>query len=313
MRHPRSSVLALALLLGSVALPARAAEIPFDRYWHDGKAELDGYRLKVSRYGQERAGHAVMVYVTEPFSEARRVKVEDPARDPGDAFDGFKLNLVRDFQTGIYDYNTMVSVFVRSRDLSPVKVSFSSAEWCGHVYEEMRVDPAGILQQVSSYFEDESRTETLGRPADGLMEDQLYIWVRGLRGDPLRPGESRTVPFLPGAFPRRLSHQRAVWSTARVERATRPVTIEVPAGRFSTQAYRVKVAGGREGRFDVEQDYPHRIVRWQWRAPGPGGSTAGARLVDGGELTGSARLVYWRLHDNGDESYLKLLGLPVPN
>lgn len=312
MPRPSIPAIALAASLGFALLPARASDAPFDTYWHDGKAELDGYRLKVSRYGQERAGHAVMVYVTEPFSERMRVKVEDPARDPGDAFDALKLNLVRDFQTGIYDYNTMVSVFVRSRDLTPVKVSFSSAEWCGHVYEEMRVDPTRIRQQVSSYFEGESRTETLGRPAGGLLEDEIYIWVRGLRGEPLHPGESRSVPFLPGSFQRRLAHQRAAWVTARVERAARSEPIEVPAGRFTTQVYRVKVADGREGRFHVEQEYPHRIVRWQWRTPAPAGSPTRWRELDGGELTGSVRLVYWRLHDNGHESYLESLGLAAP-
>ena len=30
----------------------------FDATWHDSKAELDGYRLTVSRYGQERQGTA---------------------------------------------------------------------------------------------------------------------------------------------------------------------------------------------------------------------------------------------------------------
>jgi hypothetical protein len=37
---------------------------------------------------------------------------------------------------------------------------------------------------------------------------------------------------------------------------------------------------------------------------------------DSGELLGAARLPYWQLHGNGDERYLKRLGLapgaPVP-
>ena len=119
----------LAALLA--AAPAdRAADPDFGRYWHDGRAELDGYRLTLTRYGQTRRGQCVMIYVTEPFSESLRVKVEDPSARPSDTFDALKLNLVRDFQTGIYDYNTMVSVFVRSADFSPAKITFTSAEWC---------------------------------------------------------------------------------------------------------------------------------------------------------------------------------------
>ena len=45
-----------------------------------------------------------------------------------------KLNSVRDFQTGIYHYNVMTSVFARVAAGWPIaKVSFSSQEWCGHV------------------------------------------------------------------------------------------------------------------------------------------------------------------------------------
>ena len=69
-----------------------------------------------------------MIFVTEPFSDSKRVKVDDPRRDPPDTFEVLKLNLVRDFQTGIYDYNTMTSVIVRSDDFEPVKVTFSSDE-----------------------------------------------------------------------------------------------------------------------------------------------------------------------------------------
>ncbi len=120
------------------------AATDFETYWHDGKAELNGYRLTVSRYGQPRTGRAVAIYVTEPFSKSKRVKVDDPTKNPGGVEDVLKLNLVRDFQTGIYDYNTMVSVFVRSADFSPVKTSFSSAEWCGHVFEEQTFHPGRI-------------------------------------------------------------------------------------------------------------------------------------------------------------------------
>src|SRR5688572_26609928 len=126
----------LASLLGITLVVCgtlRAHADQFDSHWHDGKAELDGYRLTVSRYGQERTGTAVMIFVTEPFSTSKHVKVDNPRANPADTFDALKLNLVRDFQTGIYDYNTMVSVFVRSDTFAPVKVSFSSAEWCGHV------------------------------------------------------------------------------------------------------------------------------------------------------------------------------------
>ncbi len=325
LRHAAAGLL-LALVLGAPPVPpasvATEPDSAFGAYWHDGKAELDGYRYTLTRYGQKRRGQAVAVYVTEPFSRAKNVKVDNPARNPGDTFDVLKLNLVRDFQTGIYDYNTMTSLFVRSDTFDPVKVSFSSTEWCGNVYEELRLTPALVDQKLSSYFEDESAVRSVPRPKGGLLEEELFVRLRGLNGDYLRAGESRTVPFLPSAFRRRLTHQPLLWTSARIERLAATPSVVVPAGRFSARVYSVAIANGSEGLFFIETAYPHRIVRWDWKsaAASPssragGNASPGARSGlsadsnDSGELAGSDRLEYWKLHNVGDERYLARLGL----
>lgn len=305
---PLSALCFGVLAVAAVTSTGRGAEPDFSSFWHDGRAELDGYLWSVSRYGQRRSGECVMIYVTEPFSESKRVKVDDAARDPADTFDALKLNLIRDFQTGIYDYNTMTSVFCRSEDFAAVKISFSSAEWCGHVYEELRLDPRRGSGQLFSYFQGESSNITLdGKPA-GISEDNLFILLRGLRGDYLRPGQTRSVPFLPGAFHRRLTHSPIRWRSAEIERLAELQTVEVPAGEFLTIVYVVRTDDGREGRFFIEDDYPHRIVRWTWEA-GSSESRRGREASETGQLTGTARLKYWQLNDNGDERYLDRLGL----
>ena len=307
---PRALLVALALIALVLATPASSAVAPgvnpeFGSHWHDGRAELDGYRLLVQRYGEPRTGQAVMVFVTEPFRASTRVKADDPSRGSADVFDALKLNFVRDFQTGIYDYNTMVSLFVRSDTFEPVKLTFSSAEWCGHVYEELLVDSNQLQQRVFSYFEGESTSGTLPRPAGGMIEEELLVRLRGLRGDYLRPGEKRLVPFFIGSFYRRMAHLPATWTRAEIERLTSPVRVEVPAGSFATTVYVVHVAGGRHGRFHIETAYPHRIVKWAWSAPG--GPAIGG--TDAGELTGTQRLAYWQLNHNGGERWLRQLGL----
>jgi hypothetical protein len=285
-------------LLSAVAwlVPVGLCAQNFSAHWHDGRAELDGYHLTVSRYGQDREGRAVMIYVTEPFSASKLVKVEDYKKNPGDTFDVLKLNLVRDFQTGIYDYNTMVSVFSRSSNFEPVKITFTSAEWCGNVYAELIFDQKQVEVETRSYFEDESGNRALPRPPDLVSEDNLYILLRGLRGDYLQPGESKTVDFLPGVYFRRMSHEKLEITKAQLSRRKNTERVEVPAGQFEVILYDVSCEG-RSGVFYIESAYPHRIVRWEL-------------LLDvRGELTGSARLKYWELNREGGEKYLKELGL----
>jgi len=293
-----------------VASAAAGDSDSFGAYWHDGKAELDGYRLRVTRYGQVRSGHAVMVYVTEPFLRSKLIKADQPSKNKGDVFDVLKLNLIRDFQTGIYDYNTMASVFVRSEDFEPVKITFSSAEWCGHVYEELRFESDRIANRFHSYFEGESSSGSIKQSSGGITQEGLFIVLRGLRGPYLLPGQNRSVVFLPSSLYRRLTHRPLAWSRAQIQRLADHQTVTVPAGSFEAIVYIVVVADGREGRFYIDRDYPHRVVRWTWKTTLEGQNGSRASETDElGELTGTARLAYWELHDNGHERYLDLLGL----
>jgi hypothetical protein len=285
------------VIFAAISAHIFAAEPDFSAHWHDGKAELNGYRATISRYGQERNGQIVAIYVTEPFSKTKFVKVDNHTKNPDDVMDVLKLNLVRDFQTGIYDYNTMVSVFVRTSDFSPVKMSFVSTEWCGNVYEELLFFPNKITGHYYSYFEDESGPRNLDFPKDGIVGEQFLILIRGLRGEFLKAGGKKSVPFLPGLYAGRLAHKPPAWTTAEIGRRTETETVEVPAGKFETMVYAIKLGDGRGGAFYVEKNYPHRIVKW---SVFPDVSV---------ELTGSARFEYWKLNKNGDESYLKELGL----
>lgn len=304
------TILAVVCLAAALAGAVPAAADSFDAHWQDGKAELNGYRYSVTRYGQRREGTAVLIYVTEPMSESRRVKVDDPKKNPRDTFEALKVNVVREFSTGIYDYHTLASVFTRTRDFSPVKITFSAAEWCGHVFEEMIFHRHHIADRYLSYFEGESDLKRLTTKENALTEEELLVRLRGLRGEWIRPGERRKVPFLPSSFYRRLTHRPLVWSEAVIERARASGSVRVPAGRFEAGLVTVRTEH-RVGRFWIETAYPHRIVRWEWTAVGssPKRGRSPAEALDRGELTGSARLAYWTLNGPGGERYRRELGL----
>jgi hypothetical protein len=274
----------------------------FWAHWGDGRAELNGYRLSQPRYGATRQGTAILIYVTEDFSDALRVKA-DPGRHPkSDVYPVLKLNDVRDFQTGIYDYNVMTSVFARVAPGWPLaKISFSSQEWCGQVWRQL-VPRSGRLQGVlHSYFDGEAdANDELWIPPDGVYADLLPILLRGWGGAYLEPGESRSVPYLPSLLAARLAHRPLAWGRATIRRGAETRTQAVPAGTFEVVVWTVSEDGGATTTFMFESRAPFRLVR---------------RFDDAGEealLLGSARLPYWELNRPGSEKQLRILGLSPP-
>ena len=262
---------------------------------------MNSYRLVQPRYGAKRDGTAVLIYVTEDFSDSARVKA-DPGKHPAsDVYPVLKLNAVRDFQTGIYDYNVMTSTFARVAAGWPIaKVSFSSQEWCGHVYHHL-IPRAGKVGGIfHSYFDGEADgTDDLALPADGVMEDAVPILVRGWLGEWVARGASRTVPFLPSLLRSRLDHRRLAWGQATITRAASTSRVTVPAGPFEVDTWTVAEPGGRSVTYLVESAVPFRLVRWT------------ASDGEEGSLLGSARMAYWKMNGPGGEKYLKDMGLPA--
>lgn len=302
--------------------PAPEYDGDFKSLWTDGNAELAGYRLVFPRYGELRAGTAVTVFVTEPFAEGDRVKHEGAERPPESVFPVMKLNLMQDFVTGVYDYNTMATVFVALEPMAgrlaghPTKVSYSSQEWCGQVYAQALFDRESVRHAVHSYFDGEADLqETIGYPEDGLAEDALLLWARGMAAPFLEPGESRDVALLRSLELCRLSHVALEWERARLTRSPGSAEITVPAGTFTVEEHTVTIAAGaaravwppaastralpgRTWIFRVEKDAPHRLIMWE--------RSDGLRA----ELTGVGRMPYWKLNAESFRSKRRELGLP---
>jgi hypothetical protein len=287
----------VAIMLLALAGPVGAQD--FWAHWGDGQAEVNGYRLTQPRYGAARSGTAVLVFVTETFSDRLRVKA-DPGRHAADElFPVMKLNAVRDFQTGVYDYNVMTSTFLRVKAGWPVvKVSFSSQEWCGQVWHQLIPRGDRIEGVFHSYFDGEADgQETLEMPEGGVFEDALPVLLRGWKGELVKAGESRAVPFLPSLLHARLDHTPLAWTTARITRSEGTEAISVPAGSFEVTSYVVDVEGGRRLTFEIEAAAPWRLIR----QTGPDGEELA--------LAGSKRLAYWKLNAPGGEKHLREIGL----
>ena len=283
----------------ALALAAPASAHDFWKHWGDGRAELNGYRLTQPRYGVNRQGSAVLVFVTEDFSDSLRVKA-DPGKHPAtDVYPVMKLNFIRSFQTGIYDYNTMTSVFARVAAAWPVaKVSFSSQEWCGHVWHQIVPGAGGVSGIFHSYFDGEADgKDALPLPEGGVFEDALPILLRGWNGEYLKAGESRTVPFLGSLYASRLAHKPLAWRRATISRAAAASEVKVPAGTFAAVLYTVAEEGGAKATYAFEAAPPFRLLRRS--------SDAGDDAV----LLGSSRQPYWQQNGPDGEKFLKELGL----
>jgi len=293
----------------------------FWKLWGDGHAELAGYDLSYSRYGELRRGTAVTIFVSETFANNPRVKHEDPGRGESETVPVMKLNLMQDFPTGIYDYNLMTSAFVALAAANglpagrPTKVAFSSQDWCGQVYSQLLFDSGVTRFESHSYFDGEANQErALDAPENGVAEDALLLWARGMTAPLLEPGQRREVKLLRSLELSRLGHLPPAWENATLSRSDRIRTIVVPAGEFEVDELGVAVSSSSTNRsyppthprielpsrtwtFYVEHAPPYRVIKWER----DDGTSA--------ELLASSRLQYWALHGPGFETELKKLGL----
>jgi len=262
----------------------------FKTHWNDGKAELSSYNLKQARYGEIYDGEAVMIFVTEPFSKSKQVKLDD-YRNEKDKVDVLKLNAVRKFDTGIYPYSTMVSVFSPLEGNTQfLKTTTSVQEWCGHVFMQINRKGQKLKYEWRSYFESEGDKETTINYA--LAEDEIWNLIR-INPDLLPQGEIQVVPsslFL------RLKHHQPQVVAAKAE--LKKVTAEA----FSpTEVFQYQVTyqqpENRTLSIYFEPAFPHRILGWEEI----GRQTTTAKLHK------SIRLDYWAKHDVVDSKLKALL------
>lgn len=321
---PLLPALFTVLSLPGLSAPSADSTARYDdafwKTWGDGQAELTTYDLVFPRYGEPRKGTAVSIVVTETFDAVTHVKREGSARKDGKDLPVLKLNLVEDFATGVYDYNLMTSAFVGlvEHDGLPagsfVKETFSAQEWCGHAWMQVDARKKELAHELHSYFEGEGdRKDVLPNETDGVAEDALLLWARGLAGPVLAQGEERSVPILRSLATTRLQHVELAWDRATLKRERGTVERATSAGTFvcdvATATVKRTVDSAEAARFGqklpatvrwtffVEQSEPRRVVRFE--------NDAGLAA----DLVASARMKYWELNKPGGEANLERLGL----
>ena len=219
-------------------------------YWYAGDAEINSYALTQTRYGEQRTGDATLIFVTEPFSGKKQVKLDDPDQ-ADDKVSVLKLNAVRKFPTGIYDYSMMTSVFTPvSLDQHPhtLKATCTSQEWCGQSFTQLNHEGGKYRVRQYSYFESEGDEDR--KVEDVLLEDELFT---RLRIDP-KSIPTGTVELIPNLFHGRFSHDPIRPKQAR---------IKLQQGTDTNQLIVEYLHVDRTLIVDVSNTFPYTIEGWE--------------------------------------------------
>lgn len=213
----------------------------FKSHWFDGRAEISSYELTQSRYGEQRQGKAVLIFVTEDFLKEAQVKANQKSKT---TIPVLKSNRTKSYWTGIYPYSIMSSSFNSLRTKHPlIKGVASIQEWCGQSYLQLNATKEGFSYTSHSYFEGEADQQLTLEMA--ITEDDLWNL---LRFDPqqLPVGEYKLYPSLERV---RLNH---------IEMKTEDVIGELKPGEYVLKT----PATGRELRIQFDPAFPYTIEGW---------------------------------------------------
>lgn len=270
--------------------PKKPLSEDFKKYWYAGDAEITSYKLEQARYGELRDGHAVLIYVTEPFLADKQVKAD---QNSSSNVPVLKLNATKKYLTGIYPYSIMTSSFYPVHDNQhAIKVSNSVQEWCGHVYAQLNNREQFEITS-HSYFESEADQQV--NVDKTFLENELWNKIR------INPKElpTGTVDILPSLEYIRVGHKaiKAYSAEAKLSESDGISTYEISYPELQ-----------RTLSIQFSTAFPHTIEGWSesFRSGfGPNAKT----LVSKATKLKVLKTPYWRQNGNKDLILRDSLGL----
>jgi hypothetical protein len=267
----------------------------FKNYWYAGQAEINVYSLVQSRYGENRQGKAVLIFVTEDLNKKKQVKTDNPDLPDDEKVNVLKLNFVKSFLTGVYPYSMMQSVFTpvqRHRYPHSLKTTMSVQEWCGHVYTQLNFKGNRYRVKSHSYFEQEGDEDYALERA--WLEDEVWTIIR-LDHTLLPEGE---VKFIPALFYTRLRHFDLQPLTAVCSKAETDSTVRYTITYADTK---------RTLALEFEKNFPYKILSWEETF-----SERNQLMTTSGRLEKTILLDYWTKNKNEFQYLRDSLGLHNP-
>ena len=249
----------------------------FKNHWFDGFAEISSYELTQSRYGQQRIGKAVLIFVTEDFLAKEQVKANQKSKT---TIPVLKSNRTKNFLTGIYPYSIMSSSFSSLRKKHPlVKTVASIQEWCGQSYLQLNAREKENTLISHSYFEGEA-DQNLTLPKT-INEDELWNLIR-FNPKNLPVGEFDLLPSLEII---RLNHiePKAVKATASLQAGN--YTLYIPSLQRSLS-------------IQFDPNFPYTIEGWEEKY-----DYKGEQYASTAKRIHTERRQYWQENNNASERF----------
>lgn len=265
----------------------------FKNYWYSGNAELSQYQIEQVRYGEKRDGYSVLIFVTEDFNLQQQVKQEQESS--GEHTKVLKLNRVRKFTTGIYDYSLMTSVFSpvdRTNFPRSLKITSSVQDWCGQTFTQFNYRNGKYEYQQFSYFQAEGDQELT---LDGAWtEDEIWTRIR-INHESLPLGECKVIPA--GSY-LRLHHEKAAVYDAKAQ-----LNLEVNDRGEEFFVYILNYDDiERSLRIRFEKEFPHQIMSWQELGEK-------SKVFVDAKLKETVHVPYWELNQTEHLNYRDSLGI----
>ncbi len=257
----------------------------FAAYWFQGEAELNVYSVEQERYGALRSAQQVMIFVTEDLSKTKQVKLDHPAQAGNDRVPVLKINAIRRFHTGIYDYSLMESVFTPLDGSPTVKTTATVQDWCGQVYAQFNRNGQRYQIHAFSYFESEGDTE-ITLDAGVVLESDFWTRLR-IAPENIPLGAQQVAP---SAIFSRLRHQPFQAHLAQV-------SMEPDQTRPGASWLRIEYQSlPRSVAIQFETAFPHRILGWEEYFQG--------QPMSKGTLQSTQKSAYWK-HNQPEDANLR--------
>lgn len=270
----------------------------FNEYWYSGKAELSTYDLQQSRYGELRSGEVTLIYVTEDFLNEEQVKKESGNKDSKSVL---KLNFLKKFITGIYDYSVMTSIFTPVDYLkNPIteKITFSSQDWCGQSFSQMNLKGREMHFQQRSYFQNEADKDTV--ISSTYLEDDIWTRIR-LEPQSLPLGQ---ISMVPSQEYLRLQHQPIGAYEAKAS-----LVLQVNDSKSNTEFYVYTLHYpelDRTLKVHCQSQFPYQITFWEETTHS---SDIATKQVTKATLKHTLWNAYWELNGNIHQTLRDTLGV----